>query len=151
MRLPSRRRPRPASGEKRNRVNTTTAPANKDALINAISQCIVTDPAAATAPWDGYALIAWYGEDRCVLSGFRYLDNGPASAATPSNGAQLHALFDQLRAATLVAGQSPWRACVVRIVKATRKVSVDFEYEDADRWHIQPGTLSEIIARAQPH
>lgn len=129
---------------------SSTSTTGKDALVHAIGQRIIADPGVNAAPWDAYALIAWYGEGHCILSGFRYLDAGDAAAATPDDGVGLQALFQQLRQATAKPGLAPWDACVVQIVKATGKISIDFEYEDAERWRIRPGTLTQIMARARP-
>lgn len=131
-------------------MDAATPAQDKDALINAIGQRIVGDAVVNARPWNSYALIAWYGDGQCVISGFRYRDDGSHDAATPGDSPRLQTLFDQLRDATSVAGESAWHACVVRIVKATRKISVDFEYDDADAWHVQPGRLGDVVSRARP-
>ena len=118
-------------------------------LIMQIGRKIVSDPKVDAEPWDGYALIASYGDDRRVLSGFRYRDGQPPEAATPESR-ELGDDFDALREATRVDGKDPWGACVIRIVSATGKITADFAYEAADQWDIGPATLAEVAERARP-
>ena len=118
-------------------------------LIMQIGRKIVSDPKVDAQPWDGYALIASYDEDRRVLSGFRYRDGQPPEAATPESR-ELGDDCDALREATCVDGKDPWGACVIRIVSATGKITADFAYEAADQWDIGPATLAEVSERARP-
>ena len=128
------------------------SPSTRDTLIQRIGRLLVADPVLAVAAWDGYALIARYDEAGTAsrrLSGFRYLDDGGFQAATPADPALGDAL-DALREATRVAAQAPWDACVTRLRRETGKLLVEFEYDDPGRWDIAPGTLSEVVERAQP-
>ena len=118
-------------------------------LIMQIGQRIVSDPKVDAQPWDGYALIATYQDDRRVLSGFRYRDGQPPEAATPES-TELGNDLDALRDATRVDDREPWGACVIRIVSATGKITADFAYEAAAQWHITPATLAEVSERARP-
>lgn len=122
---------------------------DSNALIMAIGQAIVSDPRVDSAPWDGYALIASYTGGGLTLSGFRYRDGEPPEAATPRSS-ELDEHIQALRQATQVEGKAPWGACVVRIVSATGKVTVDFAYEAAGQWDITPATLAEVSERARP-
>ena len=118
-------------------------------LIMQIGQKIVSDPKVDAEPWDGYALIASYSDGRRVLSGFRYRDGQPPEPATPRS-AELDERIDALREATRVEGKDPWRACVIRIVSATGKITADFAYEAAGQWDIGPATLAGVSERARP-
>jgi len=118
-------------------------------LIMQIGRRIVSDPKVDAQPWDGYALIAAYSDDRRVLSGFRYRDGQPPEAATPESK-ELGTDFDALREATRVDDKEPWGACVIRIVAATGKITADFAYEAAGQWDIGPATLAGVSERARP-
>ncbi len=125
---------------------------DKNALINQLGMLLVTDPAVDAAYWDGYALIARYGEGAIArrLSGFRYLDDGGFEAATPQNDEAVAAALDALREATRVQDKAPWNACVVRIRRDTRKVHVEFEYDLPARWDITPENLRDVVENARP-
>lgn len=121
---------------------------DKDALIHEIGRLIVADVDAGPA-WDGYALVVRYADGARKLSGFRYRDGQAPQAATP-RAAALGERIDALREATQMEGKSPWDAGVIRILRATGKITVDFEYDAPDRWDIGPGNLAEVAERARP-
>lgn len=125
---------------------------DKNALINQLGMLLVTDPAVDAAYWDGYALIARYGEGAIArrLSGFRYLDDGGFEAATPQNDEAVAAALDALREATRVEGKAPWDACVFQIRRDTRRIHAEFEYENPEQWDVTPQTLASVVERARP-
>jgi hypothetical protein len=120
-----------------------------NALVVEIGRMIAGDRKVAAQPWDKYALVAWYGEGISTLNGFRYVGEEPGQPATPA-APELEDRIDALRAATRVEGRDAWRACVVRLDKATGKASVVFAYEDPDQWRVTPQTVAEVARRARP-
>ena len=120
-----------------------------NALVVEIGRMIAGDRKVASQPWDKYALVAWYGEGISTLNGFRYVGEEPGQPATPGTP-DLEDRIDALRAATRVEGREPWRACVVKLDKATGKASVVFDYEDADSWRVTPRTAADVARRARP-
>lgn len=133
--------------------NPDSSAPGKDALIHRIGMLVVTDRVVDAAPWDGYALIVRYdeaGADTRRISGFRYSDGGGFEAATPENpslGAALDALRDAMRTDAL---PNAWEACVVQIRRDTRRVHVEFEYDDPARWDITPASLAAVAEHARP-
>lgn len=126
-------------------------PLDRNTLVHRIGQLIVADPDVNAAPWNGYALIVRYDDGAVArrMSGFRFQDGGGYEAATPHTG-PLGDLLDALRDATRIQGKPPWQACVVRIRRDTRKVTLEFEYDDPQRWDIGPETLDAVMERARP-
>lgn len=122
---------------------------DKDALIVEIGRLIVADAKVAAQPWDRYALVAWYGDGVSKLNGFRYVGEEAGQPATPATP-ELEDRLDELRDATQVDGKAPWHACVFRLDHRTGKATVDFEYENPERWHVTPATAAEIAQRARP-
>ena len=122
---------------------------DKDALILEIGRLVAGDRNVAAQPWDRYALVAWYGDGTSTLNGFRYVGEQPGQPATPASF-ELEDLLDALREATRVDGKAPWRACVVKLDKASGKATVDFAYEDADDWRVTPADAAEVARRARP-
>lgn len=121
----------------------------KDELIVEIGRLIVADRKVSAQPWDGYALIAYYDGSVSKLNGFRYREGGKGEPATPESF-ELEDRLDELREATRADGETPWRACVFRLNRETGKATVDFAYDDAERWHVTPATAAEIAERARP-
>lgn len=122
---------------------------DKDALIVEIGRLIVADAKVAAQPWDRYALVAWYGDGVSKLNGFRYVGEEAGQPATPA-APELEDRLDELRDATQVDGKALWHACVFRLDRGTGKATVDFEYENPERWHVTPATAAEIAQRARP-
>ena len=122
---------------------------DKDALVNEIGRLIAGDSRANAQPWDAYALIARYDGNMRRINGFAYDGDGGHIAATPTPE-PLGATLDALREATRVDDKAPWQACVVRLVRETRRLTLEFEYDDPERWDITPQTLDEIAERARP-
>ena len=120
-----------------------------NALVVAIGRMIAGDRKVAAQPWDKFALVAWYGDGLSTINGFRYVGDEPGQPATPE-AFELEDRIDELRAATRVEGQELWRACVVKLDKASGKASVIFAYEDADSWRVTPQTAAEVAQRARP-
>lgn len=123
---------------------------DRDALVHAVGQAIVADPAVADGAFDGYALVVAYEGGARRLSGFRYRGGDAPVAATPRSPA-LESALDALREATRVDGGAPWDACVVRIERPSNRITVEFAYgDDAARWAITPARLGEVAERARP-
>ena len=120
-----------------------------NALVVEIGRMIAGDHKVAAQPWDKYALVAWYGEGMSTINGFRYVGEEPGQPATPASP-DLEDRIDALRAATRVEGKDAWRACVVKLDKASGKASVVFDYENADSWRITPQTAADVARRARP-
>ncbi len=123
--------------------------ADKDALIHEVGAAIVRNPRVTAEPWERYALVVRFDDARVQLTGFAYDGAGKARPATPG-GLELHHKLDALREATQVPGKQPWGACVVRIVRDTRRITAEFEYEHPERWDVTPQTSQEIAERARP-
>ena len=123
---------------------------DRDALVHAVGQAIVADPAVSDGAFDGYALVVAYDGDTRRLSGFRYTDGAEPVAATPRSPA-LESALDALRDATRVDDRAPWDACVVRIERPSNRITIEFAYgDDAARWAITPAQLAEVAERARP-
>lgn len=123
---------------------------DRDALVHAVGQAIIADPAVADGRFDGFALVVTYDAASRRLAGFRYVGDEPAHAATPASPA-LDAALDALREATRVDGGAPWDACVVRIQRPSNRITVEFAYgDDAAHWAVTPETLAAVTGRARP-
>lgn len=122
---------------------------DKDALIVEISRLLVADAKVSATPWDAYALVASFGNGVLKLNGFRYVGSAPGEPATPFDP-KVEAAISSLRDATSVDGKDPWRACVVKLDRGSGKATVDFAYDDADRWQVTPSTAADIAERARP-
>ena len=123
---------------------------DRDALVHAVGQAIVADPAVADGAFDGYALLVAYEGATRKIAGYRYREGAPGEAATPRSRA-VEAALDALREGTRVEGDAPWDACVVRIARPCNRITIEFAYgDDAARWRVTPATLDAVVERARP-
>lgn len=132
-------------------MTESTASDDRDALLLRIGRLLAGDAVLAETQWDGFALIARYGDgviDRRI-AGFAYRDGGGFEASTPRDPA-LGTALDALREATRIDGKAPWQACVVTLRRASGRLHADFEYDDPARWDITPDTLEDVAERARP-
>jgi hypothetical protein len=58
--------------------------------------------------------------------------------------------FEELRDAMVEPGKSPWKAALVRIDDATRRISIDFEYDHPEKWLIAPNTVKQMAETLRP-
>lgn len=126
---------------------------DRDTRLMQAGRLLAADPVLADGDWDGYALVARYGDgpiDR-RLSGFRYRDGNGYQAATPQQVDAIGSALDALREATRVDGRAPWQACVLQLRRASGRLHADFEYDDPARWDITPATLDAVAERARPN
>ena len=94
-------------------------------------------------------MVARFGEGVSNVNGFAYQAGGASRPAAPRGAAVLDAFID-LRAATAVDGQADWIACKLHVRRAGGKLSLDFEYEQPDRWKISPANLKQMSEALRP-
>lgn len=119
-----------------------------DALVHEIGALILADERVSARAWDGYALVVRFDQTQTRLSGFAY-EHGHFHPATPRSTA-LQQRLQALRDAMRQDGSDPWAACVIRIVRATKQIRIEFEYDHPEQWDITPETLNHIATRARP-
>lgn len=121
---------------------------NQDALVHEVGALIVQDDRVSAQPWDAYALVARFDDSRIQLNGFAY--EGEESRPATPRGTAVHHTLKALREATRQPGREPWGACIVRIDRETKKIRIEFEYDDPSSWDVTPQTAKDIAQRARP-
>lgn len=111
-----------------------------------LAAAIVGDPQLSALPCDRYALIARIEPGQSRVNGLAYDAQGDYRPATPK-GLNIHDRLAALRDATRMTDQRPWRACIVRIDRASGKVTVIFEHDCPERWDVTPQTVAEVAPR----
>lgn len=119
---------------------------DRDAMVHEVGASIVRNPRVSAQPWDSYALIARVDDDRIQLNGFAYAGDAPRPA-TPQ-GPEVSDRLKSLREAMREPGKPAWGACVVRIVRATQKINIEFEYDHPERWDVTPQNAQRLAQQA---
>jgi len=121
---------------------------DRDALISEITRLIVSDGKVSARHWDAFVLVYWCGAGTRQTNGFSYAGDDHYMPCTPRT--PLAELLEELRDASYVPGRLPWQACILTLRDAGRRVSTDFVYDDATRWHVTPRTVAEIAESLRP-
>jgi hypothetical protein len=110
---------------------------NKEKLIHEIGSKIIEDIGSRKKNWTHLVLVGTVkrtGEPE--MTGFAYFGDGKHAPAAPRDFDILE-LLDELREAMAVSDKtSPWLTSLIRIERETGEITIDFEYDDADRWEI---------------
>jgi YD repeat-containing protein len=118
-------------------------------LINAIGGRIVHDENYTRYDWDSLSLVVTVDDAMSSSSGFVYLDTGEVVPNHPS-GFDVLDLFEELQEATARPDGKRWKAALVQIVRATGKMHLEFEWDDADRWKVTPTNLDARREELRP-
>lgn len=133
-------------------ANDNDVLAESTRLINEIGTGMVHDPAYLALPWDAIALVVEVADGGATVSqhGYAYLDDGTIAAEVPE-GETLTDLFRDLnREMVAASGKRPWKAALVQIVRATGKMGVEYEYDDASRWQVTPSNWETMREQLRP-
>jgi hypothetical protein len=109
-----------------------------------LMQALLDDPEIAVAHWQGVVIAGVVADGWRSLSGYAFDAAGQEEAVAPRGGVAmryLQALNDDMFEDT---GRR-WKSCLL-IMRHGTTFSAEFEYDDAGRWAISPGTLEAQIA-----
>lgn len=124
--------------------------AAKDDLIQQLYSLLVGDAEVAAENWRHLALVGVVDAEQSRMTGFCYDAAGEYEPAAPRNFETL-ALLRKLRDEMAKAdGKAPWKTCLVRVGCASATISVDFEYDDPNRWVISKSTLRQRADELHP-
>lgn len=122
--------------------------ADTDALLVGLGQAVLSDDRFANSEWGALALVIQLAGQES-MAGYVYAPSGDWEAAIPASFDVLdHA--EALRAAMAAAGKGEWQTCLVQIKWPGPKLTVDFDYDDVDRWAITPANLQTRVEELRP-
>ncbi|QTD45482.1 hypothetical protein [Ottowia testudinis] len=118
---------------------------SKDALLIELCQHMLRE-FELIPNWRKLIAVDKVGACHAGLSGYSFDTTGQWEAGSPDGFESLRALkkLCQSMAAESPTGR-PWVSCLLRI-GSNGEVGADFEYDDADRWAINPRNLEQRIA-----
>lgn len=121
-------------------------------LIHQIGGAIVNDENSLNTDWESLGIVftATENADVTSLSGFYYDADGNATPEYPSEAANLPDLLLELREAMNQASGKRWKAALIQITRATKKITTQFDYDDENRWKVTPGNLAQMREEIRP-
>jgi len=122
---------------------------NNDELVQEIARMLLQDPRISSQPWRHLAIVAQITGESAQVNGFLYDQEGKGIPTAPKNTRVIDR-FEELRNAMSEEEDTPWRACLVRIDSMTGNISIDFEYDQPQKWLISPSTVKEMAEKLRP-
>ncbi len=117
--------------------------------VDRIGGALTADPRYRERDWASLAVVATLVPGTTSVTGFTLDSLGKSQPGTPQ-GDEIDELFEAFQEATRVDGKPPWKSVLVQIVRNRRKVSVEFEYDDAERWQPSPDRIEEMVSAIRP-
>jgi len=123
---------------------------NKDELVHEIGAMLLDDrKIQSRRPWEHLAMVVQFMTGSTKVNGFVYRGGGAAVPTSPGNF-EVMKKFRELREAMQEPGKEPWKAALVRIDDASKRISIDFEYDHPEKWMIDPGTVQQMAETLRP-
>jgi hypothetical protein len=122
-----------------------------DELVHEIGQMIVSDEEIAIEAWDKLAVVVHIGDSAREMNGFLYSGDAAPRPSTPGTSGLLRS-FRNLREAMFAEGRSKtkWQACVAKIDAESGEITMDFEYENPEKWLVTPSTMKAVAELVRP-
>ena len=119
--------------------------------VLALGELVSSHAAYAGSDWAYIALVATITRQRRSISGYVFFSDGHWEAKLPRDPQRsvmkgFRRLHDRMAALDGVA----WQQCLLEITRQDQTVSVEFEYDDPDRWSLTPDNLEQILGEAAP-
>jgi hypothetical protein len=124
-------------------------PIDKDELVQEIGSLLLNDPEISSREWSHLVIVAQLRDLSTKVNGFAYHEDGEAVPTGPRNSKVLDK-FEELSEAMREAGKDSWKACLVRIDRSSKDVSIDFEYDHPGKWLIVPSTVRQMAETLRP-
>lgn len=108
----------------------------QDELIHQLGALLLSDPEVTTGEWQHVALVGVIEASETHITGFCYGRDGQVDSAAPRLFETIDVLQELRRVMAANSSTAPWRACLIRLERATNTITVEFEYDDPSRWLI---------------
>ena len=132
------------------RHNVGMSEANTNDLVHQAATLLASDSALQQVAWTGVSLIFRTEPGSDSLSGYLYEADSWSAFFPETAEEELTETLHALRRSSASPGHAPWHACLLRIRRADRKVLLDFEYDDADRWEAGPANYEVMAESVRP-
>ena len=96
--------------------------------------------------WSYIALVATFTSQRRSMFGYVFFEDGRWEAKLPRDpGRSVMKAFRRLHEHMAAVDGVAWQQCLLEISRTDYTVSVDFEYDDRDRWSVTPDKLQQLL------
>lgn len=107
---------------------------------------ISSHPSYDGTDWSYIALVASFSGGRRSMFGYVFFADGHWEARVPRDPERtVMKAFRRLHEQMEIEDGVVWLQCLLEITKAEHTITVDFEYNDPDRWSVTPANLQEVV------
>lgn len=117
-------------------------------LIVEIGEAIVEDQGSAAQNWQVIAVTSTFEDDGQTFKSYWFDAEGKYSVLQLADAFDLMERIEDLRDEMIGDGDRPWVQCLMSISQPEFKFSIQYEYEDPDRWPASK-VVAEMSERAR--
>ncbi len=116
------------------------------AALFEVVQALVNDP-DIRGRWDSLAMVLETNGSSASAHGYRYRGD-EAEPVSPSSIELFFTVLPRFWKAT--SRPTPWKTCLVQVVKPSLSFEVTFEHKNARRWQVTPRNVDEMPGLLRP-
>lgn len=114
-----------------------------------LAELVTSHQAYRETDWSYIALVATFTPQRRSMFGYVFFADGHWEAKLPRDPQRsVMKAFRRLHGRMATIDGVAWQQCLLEITRPERTVSVEFEYDDPDRWSLTPANLERILSEA---
>jgi hypothetical protein len=118
--------------------------ANGDVI--ALAELISSHEAYQDTDWSYIALVATITRQRRSMFGYVFFADGHWETKLPRDPQRsVMKAFRKLHERMATNDGVAWQQCLLEITRPDQTVSVEFEYDDPQRWSLTPANLEELL------
>jgi len=111
-----------------------------------LAELVSSHQAYSGTDWSYIAIVATFTRQRRSMVGYVFFADGHWEARLPRDRQRsVMKAFRKLHEHMAAVDGVAWQQCLLEITRRDRTVSVEFEYDDPDRWTLMPADLAEIL------
>lgn len=124
-----------ASTRKPKRPTEPPSQEKRDELVGQLGRAILGDEDLQPKGWTHLVLVVrYYSETHNRVGGWCYMASDDYEPVAPDGNEVIHAFTALRDEMARVDQKKPWKACLLRLARATREIDIDFEYKNVERW-----------------
>lgn len=123
----------------------------KSALTLEVARLILSDPRYASDDWQDIAIVYNFLDGRENTFGYVFFPDGKWEARLPDDH-NWDAVDKMLELQTMMERETGkrWLRALFHIKRDDQSMNIQFEYDDREKWMINPGDLEKSVAALKP-
>jgi hypothetical protein len=132
------------------RVENMNPQDTENVLIHEIGSLIISDSAYAEPFWITAAIVYNFVDGRKNSYGYVFYHDGSWKAELPDDSFDDQKKMVELQSIMERRTGKKWHRALVHITRKTGAMNITFEYDDLERWSINPSNLEDSVKVLRP-